>query len=189
MEQLLYNENEASVIFHSFHFVAFCFPLVGSVIADSWLGKFKTIFYFSLVYVCGSIFITLASIGPLNLPNRTLTVSGLFIIAIGTGAIKTSVMPFGAEQFVLPQQQKQLATFYSVYYFFITFGGLLSTTVTPLLRKHLDCFGKDSCYSAAFGLPAIFMLLSVGKNENKHFSNYDDIYNFFCYNFSVVLFC
>lgn len=151
------------MIFHGFHFVAFCFPLIGSMIADSWLGKFKTIFYFSLVYAFGSTLVTLASIGPLNLPDRTLTVAGLFIIAVGTGAIKTSIMPFGAEQFILPQQQNYLATFYSIFYFLITFGGLLSTTVTPLLRKHIECFGKSSCYPLAFGLPAIFMLLSVGR--------------------------
>lgn len=99
----------------------------------------------------------------LQLPNRTLTVLGLFTIAIGTGAIKTSVMPFGAEQFVLPQQQKQLLGFYSMFYFFITFGGLLSTTVTPLLRKHVHCFGNDTCYALAFGLPAVFMLMAVGR--------------------------
>lgn len=163
VEQLLYSESEATVIFHGFHFVAFCFPLVGSIIADSWLGKFKTIFYFSLVYACGSILIMLASIGPLNLPDRTLTTVGLFIVAVGTGAIKTSVMPFGAEQFVLPQHQKHLIKYYSIFYFLITFGGLLSTTVTPLLRKHLNCFGKDSCYPLAFGLPAAFMLTSLGR--------------------------
>lgn len=162
MEQLLYSESEATVIFHGFHFVAFCFPLVGSVIADSCLGKFKTIFYFSLVYTCGSILITLASIGPLHLPDRVLTVVGLFTVAVGTGAIKTSVMPFAAEQFVLPQHHKHLVQFYSMFYFLITFGGLLSTTVTPLLRKHLSCFGRDSCYPLAFGLPAVFMLTSLG---------------------------
>lgn len=162
MEQLLYSENEATVIFHSFHFVAFSFPLIGSIIADSWLGKFKTIFYFSLVYVSGSILVTLASIPRLSLPNM-VTVAGLFVIAIGTGGIKTSAMPFGAEQFVLPQQQEQLAAFYSMFYFFTTFGGLLSTAVTPLLRRHLVCFGKESCYPAAFGVPAVFMLMSVGK--------------------------
>lgn len=172
MEQLLFSESEATVIFHGFHFVAFCFPLLGSIIADGWLGKFKTIFYFSLIYACGSTLVALASIEPLNLPNRTFTVLGLFIIAIGTGAIKTSVLPFGAEQFVLPQQQKHLAAFYSMFYFFITFGGLLSTTVTPLLRRHIYCFGKDSCYPLAFGLPAIFMLMSVGSELHIHIQIY-----------------
>jgi len=86
---------------------------------------------------------------------------GLVIIAFGTGGIKPCVSAFGGDQFVLPQQERQLEAFFSVFYFSINAGSLISTFVTPILRSG-SCFGEDSCYSAAFGLPAVLMTVAVG---------------------------
>jgi len=46
---------------------------------------------------------------------------GLFIIAFGTGGIKPCVSAFGGDQFVLPQQERHLEAFFSVFYFVRTF--------------------------------------------------------------------
>lgn len=94
------------------------------------------------------------------------------LIAIGTGGIKPCVAAFGGDQFVLPQQEKYLVTFFSVFYFAINSGSLLSTFLTPELRNGIECFGEKTCYSAAFLLPAILMVISIGNNylhkeENK----------------------
>ncbi len=89
--------------------------------------------------------------------------TGLFIIAIGTGGIKPCVSAFGGDQFVRPQQDKQLVAFFSVFYFSVNAGSLISTFVTPILREDVHCFNKDSCYPLAFGVPAILMIVAVGK--------------------------
>ena len=39
---------------------------------------------------------------------------GLFFIAVGTGGIKPCVSAFGGDQFKLPEQERQLQTFFSV---------------------------------------------------------------------------
>lgn len=44
--------------------------IFGAIIADSWLGKFRTIFYLSIVYVLGSAVITFGAIPTLNLPLK-----------------------------------------------------------------------------------------------------------------------
>ena len=31
----------------------------------------------------------------------------------------------------------------------------------PVLREDVECFGDDTCYSLAFGVPAIFMLVAT----------------------------
>lgn len=93
---------------------------------------------------------------------------GLLIIAFGTGGIKPCVSAFGGDQFVRPQQDKQLEQFFSVFYFSINAGSLLSTFLTPILREDVQCFGDDSCYSLAFGVPAILMLIAVGKIPYKN---------------------
>lgn len=87
----------------------------------------------------------------------------LLFMAIGTGGIKPCVSSFGGDQFVVPQQAKQLAQFFSVFYFSINTGSLISTYVTPVFRQEVHCLGRDSCFPLAFGLPGLFMFIGTGK--------------------------
>lgn len=86
---------------------------------------------------------------------------GLVLIALGTGGIKPCVAAFGGDQFILPEEEKRLQGFFSIFYFAINTGGLAGMLATPTLRKAVTCFGQDTCYSLGFGFPAILMLLSL----------------------------
>ena len=92
---------------------------------------------------------------------REFSFIGLALIAIGTGGIKPCVSAFGGDQFKLPEQERQLQTFFSVFYFSINAGSLISTALTPILRQDVQCFGDDTCFSLAFGIPAILMALAT----------------------------
>ncbi len=65
---------------------------------------------------------------------REFSLIGLLLIAIGTGGIKPCVSAFGGDQFKLPEQERQLQTFFSVFYFSINAGSLISTFITPIFR-------------------------------------------------------
>lgn len=84
------------------------------------------------------------------------------MIAVGTGGIKPCVSAFGGDQFRLPHQGAELARFFSLFYFAINAGSMISTAVTPFLRADVQCFGDEDCYSLAFGVPAVLMLVSMG---------------------------
>lgn len=146
----------------------------------------RTIFYLSLVYTIGSVVIALGAIPTLHLPASGATVIGLLLIAIGTGGIKPCVSAFGGDQFKLPEQAKFLATFFSLFYLSINAGSLLSTTITPLLREN-HCFGELSCYSLAFGVPGILMVVSIGRVADHKFVTpqmYEANFRFFvCFRF------
>ncbi|EFX84703.1 hypothetical protein DAPPUDRAFT_99512 [Daphnia pulex] len=130
---LLYDESESTVYYHLFSMLCYFTPVFGAILADTYLGKFKE---FSLL--------------------------GLFIIGVGTGGIKPCVSAFGGEQFVRPQQDKQLEQFFSYFYISINAGSLLSTLLTPILREDIQCFGQNSCFPLAFGVPAILMIVAIG---------------------------
>ena len=66
---------------------------------------------------------------------RSFSLIGLALIAIGTGGIKPCVSAFGGDQFKLPEQARQLQTFFSVFYFSINAGSLISTVLTPAIRE------------------------------------------------------
>ncbi|KAK0086568.1 hypothetical protein PV325_002972 [Microctonus aethiopoides] len=114
-----------------------------------------------IVYAIGQLLLSATAAPIFGLPIRELSLIGLLLIAIGTGGIKPCVAAFGGDQFVLPQQEKYLVTFFSVFYFAINSGSLLSTFLTPELRNGIECFGEKTCYSAAFLLPAILMVISI----------------------------
>lgn len=79
-------------------YIALCYlsPLLGGYVGDVWWGKFRTVWVFSLVYAAG-----LLVLGTTALVDSTPgAVVGLGLMALGTGGIKPSCGPFGADQLV-----------------------------------------------------------------------------------------
>jgi solute carrier family 15 oligopeptide transporter 1 len=87
---------------------------------------------------------------------------GLLLMAIGTGGIKPCVVALGGEQFVVPAQEKQLRQFFSIFVFAVSIGSMASTILTPILRRDVYCFGDETCYPLAFGVPGALMIVAVG---------------------------
>ncbi|XP_028177240.1 peptide transporter family 1-like isoform X1 [Ostrinia furnacalis] len=160
-DKLGFTANGATVIYHTFTMFAYFFPLIGAMIADGWLGRFRTILYLSLVYAAGSVLISLAAMPPVSLPQMEFTMLALLLIAFGTGGIKPCVSAFGGDQFKLPEQAKYLGYFFSLFYFAINAGSLISTFITPIFRADVHCFGESDCFSLAFGVPGILMIISI----------------------------
>ena len=161
--QLNVSEDSATAVFHLYTFLAFFMPLFGSMIADSYIGKFKTILLFSVIYSIGCIAISLSAVPCLLgylIPVRLgLCIIGLLLVAAGTGGIKPCVSAFGGDQ-VDKGNPTLLATFFSIFYFSINAGSLISIFLTPILRGDIQCFGAD-CFLAAFGVPAVLMVCSI----------------------------
>jgi len=165
-----YSETNASVLFHGFTVLAYITPIFGAILADSYIGKFKTIFYVSIIYGIGQLVVTLASVGNTEdgnqgisgLPTQALILTGLFLVGVGTGGIKPCVATFGGEQFKLPEQKQQCETFFSIFYWAVNLGSFVSMLVTPQLRSNVACLGQEYCYPLAFAVPAALMFLAIG---------------------------
>lgn len=50
-------------------------------------------------------------------------------------------------------------SFFSIFYMAINCGALLAMFITPYLRTQ-NCFGADTCFPLAFGVPGILMLVA-----------------------------
>ncbi|VVC33644.1 Proton-dependent oligopeptide transporter family,Major facilitator superfamily domain,PTR2 family [Cinara cedri] len=160
---LNYSDDDSTLIYHSFVLLSYFMPLWGAILADSYWGKFKTIIRLSIVYAIGNVILTGASIADnftLNV-QRNMSILGLILIAIGTGGIKPCVCTFGGEQFKLPEQQDQLATFFKRFLAGIDVAVIISTFFVPELRKSVHCFGKDTCFPLAFGVLSSLMIASI----------------------------
>uniref|UniRef100_A0A8C3PNU0 Solute carrier family 15 member 1 n=1 Tax=Calidris pygmaea TaxID=425635 RepID=A0A8C3PNU0_9CHAR len=169
---LQWDDNLSTAIYHTFVALCYLTPILGALIADSWLGKFKTIVSLSIVYTIGQAIMSVSSINDLTDQNRdgspdnipvhiALSMIGLILIALGTGGIKPCVSAFGGDQFE-EDQDKQRSRFFSIFYLSINAGSLLSTIITPILRaQECGIHSKQRCYPLAFGVPAALMAISL----------------------------
>ncbi|KAM6986615.1 solute carrier family 15 member 2 [Aplochiton taeniatus] len=158
---LHWDKNLSTAVYHAFSGLCYFTPILGALIADSWLGKFKTIIYLSIVYVIGHV---VKSVGAIpDVGNSTVHVAlslvGLILIALGTGGIKPCVAAFGGDQFD-EEHINERRKFFSIFYMSINAGSVLSTVITPILRGDVKCFGDD-CYALAFGVPAALMVVAL----------------------------
>ena len=82
--------------------------VIGGALSDSRLGKFRTIFYFSIIYCAGNIIMSSTSVpGATGRPPEAWgAILGLIFIAFGAGGIKPCVSSFGGDQ--LPSKDAQL---------------------------------------------------------------------------------
>uniref|UniRef100_A0A8B9GJ76 Solute carrier family 15 member 1 n=1 Tax=Amazona collaria TaxID=241587 RepID=A0A8B9GJ76_9PSIT len=169
---LHWDDNLSTAIYHTFVALCYLTPILGALIADSWLGKFKTIISLSIVYTIGQAVMSVSSINDLTDHNRdgspdnisvhiALSMIGLILIALGTGGIKPCVSAFGGDQFE-DNQEKQRTRFFSIFYLSINAGSLISTIITPILRAQ-DCgiHSQQRCYPLAFGVPAALMAVAL----------------------------
>uniref|UniRef100_A0A3Q4I908 Solute carrier family 15 member 1 n=1 Tax=Neolamprologus brichardi TaxID=32507 RepID=A0A3Q4I908_NEOBR len=169
---LRWDEDFATTIYHTFVALCYLTPILGAIVADSWLGKFKTIVYLSIVYAVGQVVMAVSAIQDITDANKdgtpdnmtlhvALSMLGLFLIALGTGGIKPCVAAFGGDQFE-DHQEKQRSTFFSIFYLSINAGSLISTLITPILRAQTcGIHIQQECYPLAFGVPAALMVVAL----------------------------
>ncbi len=133
---------------HDFVAMSYLLPLFGGMLADWFLGKYKTILYLSMVYVLGNIMLAVTT------TNETMFTSALMLIAIGAGGIKPCVSANVGDQFD-ESNSHLLSKAFDAFYFSINAGSFLSILLIPYLNKH---YGP----AVAFGVPAVAMAIAIG---------------------------
>ncbi|KAK9711330.1 hypothetical protein K7432_007909 [Basidiobolus ranarum] len=153
-------------------FTFFCYftPLLGAVISDQYLGKFKTILIFSAIYMFGWLILTLTSIPPAlsagaGYPGYIIS---LIVIGLGTGGIKPLVSPMAADQYTQKELQIRVIKgervvvdpslntqhLYNWFYWSINVGSLVGGVVTPQLEKYVG-------FWVAYAVPTFMFALAI----------------------------
>lgn len=140
------NEGDANFWYHLFVASNYFFPMLGAIVADAFWGKYRTVFWISLVYCAGCV--ALAADG-----TKLGLFAGLGLIALGSGGIKPCVSSNVGDQFGSANRHLVSRAF-GWFYFSVNAGSLISIPLTPIL---LDRFGPR----VAFGVPAVLMFLAT----------------------------
>jgi solute carrier family 15 (oligopeptide transporter), member 2 len=69
-QKLGFNSDESTAIFHINECVLYFSTIVGAIIADSWLGLFKTISMMTFLFSIGAGMIAVATIDSIQLPIK-----------------------------------------------------------------------------------------------------------------------
>lgn len=137
---------EAQAYFHLFVSATYFTPVLGALLADVLLGKYRTIIMLSCIYCLGHLALAL---------DDTLTglLLGQTLIALGAGGIKPCVSTHVGDQFNA-RNQGLLERVYGWFYLAINLGAFSSMLVTPWLLAHMGA-------SFAFALPGVMMALAT----------------------------
>ncbi|KAF9343970.1 peptide transporter ptr2 [Mortierella sp. AD094] len=143
------SKGNATAISRGFSFFSYITTIFGAIVADKWLGKFKTILIFAILYTAGLTLLTISSIDSLkeNVGLPGFLVALYCMISWGTGGIKSNVSTFAAEQIPsedYPHPTKAGVTInhaitvervFRYFYMAINIGGMLGQAITPAVSK------------------------------------------------------
>lgn len=144
------SKTQATAYYHDFVAWVYFTPLLGALLADVFLGKYRTIIALSLVYCAGHA--CLAFMGFTGVSGWWLF-AGLLLITIGSGGIKPCVSAHVGDQFGKGNSHL-LTKIYNWFYFSINLGSVISTLMTPWLLKW---YGPHW----AFGIPGVLMAIAT----------------------------
>jgi len=139
-------EAEAKGWFHLFVSAVYFTPLLGALLSDGILGKYRSIILLSLVYCLGHLALAIDH-------TRMGLAIGLGLIAVGAGGIKPCVSAHVGDQFGR-SNGFLLSRVFSWFYFSINLGAFVSMLATPWLMKSYGA-------SLAFAVPGVLMLLAT----------------------------
>lgn len=169
----------ATALSYFWQFWCYVTPVFGAWIADTYLGKYKTICIFCVIYMVGILVLFITSLP--SIADRSTSLGGyiaaVIIIGIGTGGVKSNVSPLIADQVpktkpvikvlksgerVIQDPNITIQNVFMFFYLMINIGSL-SVIATTELELHVG-------FWAAYLLPLCFFVIAlvalyVGRNK------------------------
>ncbi|KAI4335742.1 hypothetical protein L6164_014355 [Bauhinia variegata] len=153
---------------------SFLLCLLGGFLADSFLGRYNTIAIFTVIQILGTASLSISTKLPQLRPppchakvmrhtckqangfQMGILYLALYLIALGTGGLKSSVSGFGTDQFDEKDEKEksQVAYFFQRFFFFISFGTLMACTVLVYIQDEVS-------RSWAYGICSVAMCIAI----------------------------
>ncbi|XP_062074074.1 protein NRT1/ PTR FAMILY 6.3 [Humulus lupulus] len=151
---------------------SFMLCLFGGFVADTFLGRYLTIAIFATVQAAGVTILTISTLIPSLRPPKCTPGAGscipatgmqltvlhiaLYLTALGTGGLKSSVSGFGSDQFDETDKEERslMTSFFNWFFFFISIGSLLAVSVLVYIQDNVGRqWGYGICaFAIVFGL-------------------------------------
>ena len=166
--ELHYSTADADFHINIWQGMCYITPLLGGYLADAHFGRYNTIMLFIIVYLMGMI---LASVTAMTSPvSDTQFFIALYIVALGTGGIKSNVSTLGADQLegnaalgVPAASDAVKSSFFMLFYGSINVGAFISYTLVAALCQNVS-------FGVGYSIPSLAMMGAViafwwGRNK------------------------
>ncbi|CAL4915810.1 unnamed protein product [Urochloa decumbens] len=130
----------------------FIVPVIGAFLADSYWGKYRTILVAIAFYLVGLVLLTVSAAVPSLRPSASCQIgqsclpasktqfsvffAALYLTSIGTGGVKSALLPFGAEQYDDGDARKQ--SFFSWFFAAINLGIFVAGTLLSWVQQNVS---------------------------------------------------
>ena len=156
------SEAKATELVHLFNAAFYFTPIIGAVLADVFLGKYRVIMILSIVYCAGHA--ALALMGTVGNSEHWM-MAGMVLIALGAGGIKPCVSAHVGDQFG-SKNSHLLPRIFNWFYFSINLGAFASVLLTPWL---LEWYGPHWAFGVPGGLMAVATFVFwLGRKRFAH---------------------
>lgn len=163
-KRLEYSSSDASIYNATFTFLFYIVAFLCALLADSYLGRYRTIAYFSIIYTIGLSMLATASV--LGIQWTWLFFLSLYLpVTIGAGGLQANIVTFGADQFDPDTESKALHSYFNYFYWSANIAAAVATSYlsdialhgSPHIPRH---FSFSSVFIIAAGVmtigPSIF---------------------------------
>ncbi|KAL8482496.1 hypothetical protein ACS0TY_028609 [Phlomoides rotata] len=162
----------AAADFNAWTGTALLMSLVGAFVADSFLGRFRTIVFASLLFILGLGFMSLSSAThsfdsncKINADNMACSppplkvvafFASLCLVAFAEGGLRPSIEAFGADQFDEDDKNESRAksSFFNWWYFIMHGSCFVALLILNYIQENLS-------WELGFGIPCIMMCFTL----------------------------
>ncbi|GFR60369.1 solute carrier family 15 member 4-like [Elysia marginata] len=136
-------------------------PVIGGFLADSYLGRYRSIYISCIFYIAGVVLVPASAVNfstwgwtaaDTN-ERRAMFFAGLVLVGLGTGGIKANVGPFGAEQVEI-RGKEAVQSFFNWFYWVINIGALIAFTIVAYVQQEIS-------FAWGFFIPTLSMMLAA----------------------------
>ncbi|PAN48192.1 hypothetical protein PAHAL_9G366500 [Panicum hallii] len=149
----------------------FIVPVIGAFLADSYWGKYRTILASIAFYLVGLVLLTVsaavpslrpgtacqmgASCAPATKTQFSVFFAALYLTSIGTGGVKSALLPFGAEQYDDDAERpERKQAFFSWFFAAINLGIFIAGTLISWLEQNV-------AWALGFGVGTACLLVAA----------------------------
>ncbi|KAM5551701.1 hypothetical protein ABKV19_026510 [Rosa sericea] len=145
------------------------FPILGAIVADSYLGRFKTIIYSTCIYFLGMVMLCLsASVVPRHYREGAYFVA-LYILAVGEGGHKPCVQTFAADQFEeeTDEDKEVKSSFFNWWYLAIVVTATAATLGIIYIQDNVSWVLSYSVLAVVIAAGLLLFLLGIRSYRNE----------------------
>lgn len=161
--ELNFNNARADVQFSAWSGVCYITPLLGGYIADTYLGRYRTILIFCCIYLVGLVMVVIGSV-PGDI-DAGFFFAAIYIIALGTGGIKPNVSTMGADQFDerYSRDRLEMQSFFNWFYWMVNLGALLAYSLVAYFCQYglPSAGGERWGFFLGYMVPAVAMFVGI----------------------------